>query len=59
MTYVSDRFLAERYGVARTTPWDWAKNKPGFPQPVRLSERCTRWKLSEVEAWEAAQTEAA
>ena len=59
MNYVSDRFLADRYAVSRTTPWDWAKKKPGFPQPVKLSERCTRWKLSEIEAWEQAQIEVA
>ncbi len=57
MTYVNDRFLAARWGVTRTTPWDWARLKPDFPQPVRLSERCTRWKLADIEAWEAKQAE--
>jgi len=52
-TYLSDRQLGARHGVHRTTPWTWAKTKPGFPQPVKLSERCTRWRLSEIEAWEA------
>ena len=57
--YVSDRDLAKRYGVSRTTPWDWARLKPDFPQPVKLSERITRWRLDEIEAWEAAQRPAA
>lgn len=26
-----------------------------FPQPIRLSSRCTRWRLSEVQAWVASQ----
>lgn len=51
-TYVSDTQLAARYGVHRTTPWRWAKTEPFFPQPVKLSRQCSRWKLSEVEAWE-------
>ena len=55
MIYLSDRDLAERWNVSRCTPWDWSKSKMGFPQPIKLSERCTRWKLSEIEAWEQAQ----
>jgi prophage regulatory protein len=26
-----------------------------FPQPVRLSNRCTRWRAGDVAAWAAAQ----
>ena len=59
MTYQKDRDLAARWGVCRTTPWEWVKTKPDFPQPIKLSERCTRWKLSDVETWEAAQSETA
>lgn len=51
-TYVTDTQLAARYGVHRTTPWRWVKTDPSFPQPVKLSPQCSRWKLSEVEAWE-------
>ena len=57
--FVTDRNLAERWGVARQTPWDWARLKPDFPQPVKLSDRITRWRLDEIEAWEAAQRNAA
>ena len=56
--YVTDRDIAARFGVARTTAWDWTKNDPTFPKPVRLSERCTRWRLDEIEAWEASRREA-
>jgi len=55
MSFLTDRDLAARWAVSRTTPWDWTKTKAGFPQPIKLSERCTRWKLSEIEAWESAQ----
>lgn len=49
---VTDVHLAERYSVTRQTIWRWAR-ETDFPAPVKLSGRCTRWKLSQVEAWEA------
>lgn len=51
--YLSDIQLAARYSVHRTTPWRWAKTDPTFPKPVTLTPGCTRWKLSDIEAWEA------
>lgn len=53
--YLSDTQLAARYGVHRSTPWRWAKTDPDFPQPVALTPGCTRWKLSDIEAWEASR----
>lgn len=58
-TYLSDTQLSARYGVHRTTPWRWAKTRHDFPQPVILTPGCTRWKLSEIEAWEASKAHAA
>ena len=52
-TYLSDAQLSARYGVHRSTPWRWVKTDPAFPKPVKLSRQCSRWKLSEIEAWEA------
>jgi predicted DNA-binding transcriptional regulator AlpA len=54
-TYLTDTQLAGRYGVHRSTPWRWVKNDENFPKPVRLSPQCSRWKLSEIEAWENAR----
>lgn len=51
-TYISDAQIAARFGVHRSTPWRWAKSDKRFPQPVKLSTRITRWKLSEIEQWE-------
>lgn len=50
--YTSDRQLSARYNVHRSTIWRWAKTDPTFPKPVKLSAQCSRWKLSEIEAWE-------
>ncbi|WP_081698963.1 AlpA family phage regulatory protein [Marinobacter sp. EVN1] len=52
--YLSARELASRYEVSLVTPWRWAK-QGSFPRPVKLGPNCTRWKLSEIEAWEASR----
>ncbi len=56
-TYMSDLQVAARDSVHRATPWRWAKSDPTFPKPIVLSPGCTRWKLSEVEAWETKKAE--
>lgn len=33
-------------------------SKQQFPQPVRLSTRCTRWRAGDIRAWLVAQAEA-
>ncbi|RFP89190.1 AlpA family transcriptional regulator [Rhodobacteraceae bacterium 63075] len=58
-TYLSDRQLGERYNVHHLTPRRWANEDPKSPKPVKLSPGCTRWRLSEIEAWEKARISAA
>ncbi|KRS18859.1 helix-turn-helix transcriptional regulator [Roseovarius indicus] len=58
-TYLTDIQVAQRYGIARPTVWRWHREKPDFPRVVRLSGRCARWKLSDIEAWESQQAEVA
>lgn len=53
--FLSDAQVAVRYDVHRSWPWRRAKLDPAFPQPVTLTPGCTRWKLADLEAWEAAQ----
>ena len=53
--FLSDRQVAQRYSVSRQTPWGWLKKDASFPKPVSLSPGCTRWSLSDLEAWEIAQ----
>lgn len=55
-TYLADTQVAARYSVHRTTPWRWVKSDLSFPKPVTLSAGCTRWRLSDLEAWESAKT---
>lgn len=50
--YLSVKNLAARYSVQPRTVWRWTA-QGRLPQPYRLGDNCTRWKLSEVEAAEA------
>ena len=50
--YLSDKDLADRYGVHRTTVWRWVSNG-ALPHPVKLSPGCTRWRGADVEQFEA------
>lgn len=53
--YLSDSQIAKRYNVHRSTIWRWLNDRAGFPAPVKLGPQITRWKLSEIEAWEASR----
>lgn len=57
--FLSIQQVADRYDVNKATIWRWGKD-PAFPKPIALSAGCTRWRLADLEAWEAAkETEAA
>ena len=50
--FLSDKQAAGRFGVSRVTVWRW-HNQGDFPKPIKLSAGCTRWRLSDLERWEA------
>jgi predicted DNA-binding transcriptional regulator AlpA len=50
--WISDRQVGERLGIHRKSVWQWVK-EGSFPAPVKLSRSVTRWRLSDVTAWEA------
>lgn len=56
--YSSDKSLADRYKVSRSTIWRWAQ-AGRLPQPVKLSPGCSRWRSSDIAAWEAKRVEGA
>lgn len=55
--YLQDAQVAARYGVSRATIWRWANGNPDFPKSILLSAGCTRWRLEDLEAWEAKRVE--
>ena len=56
--YLADVALAARYSVSRNTIWRWTE-KGEMPKPIKLSPGCTRWRLADVELWEATRTKGA
>ncbi|MVO14522.1 helix-turn-helix transcriptional regulator [Parasedimentitalea huanghaiensis] len=46
--YLSDKQVAERFGVSRPTIWRWVKTEKAFPHPVSLSSGTSRWRLSDL-----------
>ena len=56
--YQSDKSVAARYDSSRATIWRWVK-EGRFPKPVKLTNGTTRWKLADLEKWEAEQEGAA
>ena len=51
-SHLSDKAVAIRCEISRATVWRWVKENK-FPKPIKLSAGSTRWKLSDIEAWEA------
>lgn len=47
--YLRDTEVAAMFSVSRTTVWKWAGNGK-LPEPVKISEGCTRWNRLEIEA---------
>ncbi|MDF1820715.1 MAG: AlpA family transcriptional regulator [Alcanivoracaceae bacterium] len=51
-TFLSAKQIKERYNIGSLTSV-WRMTQAGhLPRPYKLSPGCTRWKLSEIEAWE-------
>lgn len=50
--YLSDVEAAIRYSVHRNTIHRWARESR-FPKPIKLGQNCTRWRLADLEEWEA------
>ena len=51
--FLSDKDLAARYSIHRVTPWRWVRDGK-LPAPIKING-ATRWKLSDIEAFEAEQ----
>ena len=47
---ITDKEVAHLIGASRSWPWKLVQEGK-FPEPIRLSSRCTRWRLSDVRKW--------
>lgn len=52
MKLLSVKELSERIGVTPQTIYRWVQEGK-IPAPMKLTNRCTRWSLSDIEEWEA------
>ncbi|MDI7862839.1 hypothetical protein MRS76_12810 [Rhizobiaceae bacterium n13] len=50
--FLSDRMVAERYGVSKQTIWRWSQGSSDFPKPIKFEGGTTRWLLSDLVAYE-------
>lgn len=57
-TYLSVRHVADRFDVSPNSIWRWTANNPEFPKPIKLGPGCTRWRLSDLLAFERRRLDA-
>ncbi|PHS58961.1 MAG: AlpA family transcriptional regulator [Alteromonas sp.] len=57
-TYLSVKSVSHRYDIGVSTVWLRVKQGK-LPQPIKLHGTSTRWKLEDLEKWEAAQVQEA
>lgn len=50
--YLSVDQVSSRFSVSKDSIWRWRRDGE-FPAPVKLGGRTTRWRLSDIEAWES------
>ena len=56
--YLSDRAIAARFSISRSTVWRWVRSG-SLPPPIRMGAATTRWRLSDILAAEEAMRGAA
>jgi len=42
--------VVKKTSIGKSTIWLWVKEKR-FPQPIKLSERISVWKESDIDEW--------
>lgn len=50
--YLTAIQVAQRLSIGKATVWRWTKYNDGFPNPVRFTNGATRWRLSDLMAFE-------
>lgn len=49
--YFRLRMVCEITGLSKTTVYEYSRNDPDFPKPVKLGATCTAWRSDELAAW--------
>lgn len=54
---MSVKDVAAYLSLGEPTVWQYAREEKGFPQAIKLTARCSRWRKSEINAWIASRVE--
>lgn len=49
--------VCQHFQIARSTLWLWVKTRPGFPKPLKASEKVTLFDLRAIEEFLRAQAD--
>jgi predicted DNA-binding transcriptional regulator AlpA len=55
--YLSVQDVARRYAISVQTVWRHTKHNPDFPKPIKILNGSTRWRMSEILAFETSRQE--
>lgn len=50
--YLTAVQVAQRLSIGKATVWRWTKYNDDFPNPIRFTNGATRWRLSDLIAFE-------
>jgi predicted DNA-binding transcriptional regulator AlpA len=53
--YARAKVACAHFQIARSTLWQWAKSRHGFPQPLKASEKVTLFDINAIDAYLKAQ----
>lgn len=55
--YLSVQDVARRYSISIQTVWRHTKHNPDFPKPIKILNGSTRWRMSDILAFEVSRQE--
>ncbi|MBW8319788.1 MAG: hypothetical protein K0M49_20570 [Arenimonas sp.] len=55
--YLSVQDVARRYAISIQTVWRHTKHNPDFPKPIKILNGSTRWRMSDILAYEVRRQE--
>lgn len=55
--YLSVQDVARRYAISIQTVWRHTKHNPDFPKPIKILNGSTRWRMSDILAFEVSRQE--
>lgn len=53
--YARAKVACAHFQIARSTLWQWTKNRHGFPQPLKAGEKVTLFDINAIDAFLKAQ----